>query len=530
MLLPPTFTWGGRVGQRAAEQQLPGIRRPLVGQRLSRSASRSSRAGTRSRSGYYQQHALKQQNQGAPFGTLNFGNDTNNPLDSQFGYANAALGIFSSYAQASKFVEGTWIYNNTEFYIQDNWKVSRPADARLRHALRAPAAAVRHDRPVVELPAREVVARRRAAAVRAGCANGVYPVLRHQPPGDESGDRPVPGAEHARSPSARSCPAPGNPTNGLFLSGPGHRQDDLRLADARPRAALRRGLRRDRPADGSCCAAAAACSSTGRAATRCSRRSSIRRRSRTSPSRYGAAADARHRRPDDDHAAGAQRLRVRRRRCRRRSSGTAACRWRCRGRSRSTSPTSASTATTSCSGVNLNAVDYGAAFLPKNQDPTLAPSTTPGATALSQDLMRAIRGYSSITQNHGLPATGRTTRSRCRSSAGSATASRSASTTRSASPISQNLAPRLQHAADGTFTVRSDQAEAEELLGNNNPQTHVMKANFVWDLPDLQQPATAHARGRPRRSTTGSSSGIWTGVDRQRLHRLGQRTRTAAAT
>ena len=32
-------------------------------------------------------------------GSMNFGNDSNNPLDSGFGYANAALGIFSSYAQ-----------------------------------------------------------------------------------------------------------------------------------------------------------------------------------------------------------------------------------------------------------------------------------------------------------------------------------------------------------------------------------------------------------------------------------------------
>ena len=54
--------------------------------------------------------------------------------------------------------------------------------------------------------------------------------------------------------------------------------------------------------------------------------------------------------------------------------------------------------------VNLNAVDYGAAFLPENQDLTLAPSTTPGATALSQDLMRAIRGYSIDHAEPGLPA------------------------------------------------------------------------------------------------------------------------------
>ena len=55
---------------------------------------------------------------------MNFGNDTNNALDTGFGYANAALGVFTQYLQASKFVEGSMIYNNTECYIQDNWKVN----------------------------------------------------------------------------------------------------------------------------------------------------------------------------------------------------------------------------------------------------------------------------------------------------------------------------------------------------------------------------------------------------------------------
>ena len=57
-------------------------------------------------------------------GDVDFGNDTNNPLDTQFGYANAATGIFRQYQQAEKFIEGSMIYNNTEFYIQDNWKVN----------------------------------------------------------------------------------------------------------------------------------------------------------------------------------------------------------------------------------------------------------------------------------------------------------------------------------------------------------------------------------------------------------------------
>src|SRR5262249_18522246 len=60
-----------------------------------------------------------------PFqGIINFGNDSNNPLDTGFGYANAALGIFSSFSQQAKFIEGHWIYDSVEGYVQDNWKVT----------------------------------------------------------------------------------------------------------------------------------------------------------------------------------------------------------------------------------------------------------------------------------------------------------------------------------------------------------------------------------------------------------------------
>ena len=81
--------------------------------------------------GFYNNHSFKAQNVGAGGianlsfqGYVNFGNDTNNALDSGFGYSNAALGVYSQYLQASKFVEGSMLYNNTEGYIQDNWKVN----------------------------------------------------------------------------------------------------------------------------------------------------------------------------------------------------------------------------------------------------------------------------------------------------------------------------------------------------------------------------------------------------------------------
>ena len=81
--------------------------------------------------GFYINHRYKAQNVGAGGianlsfqGYVNFGNDTNNALDTGFGYANAATGVFTQYLQPSKFVEGSMLYNQTEFYLQDNWKVN----------------------------------------------------------------------------------------------------------------------------------------------------------------------------------------------------------------------------------------------------------------------------------------------------------------------------------------------------------------------------------------------------------------------
>ena len=60
-----------------------------------------------------------------PFeGRVNFGNDSNNPLDSGFGFANAAIGIFPRFEQQNALYEGDYRYHNKDFYIQDNWKVS----------------------------------------------------------------------------------------------------------------------------------------------------------------------------------------------------------------------------------------------------------------------------------------------------------------------------------------------------------------------------------------------------------------------
>ena len=58
-------------------------------------------------------------------GSLNFGRDVNNPLDTGYAYANAALGVFQSYTEPSARPIPEAIVSNIEWFVQDNWKVSR---------------------------------------------------------------------------------------------------------------------------------------------------------------------------------------------------------------------------------------------------------------------------------------------------------------------------------------------------------------------------------------------------------------------
>jgi hypothetical protein len=78
-----------------------------------------------SKVGFYFQHSFKPQSIFGSFNArVNFADDANNPFDSGHGYANAALGVFNTYTQASKFALPEWRYKNWEWYLQDNWKPS----------------------------------------------------------------------------------------------------------------------------------------------------------------------------------------------------------------------------------------------------------------------------------------------------------------------------------------------------------------------------------------------------------------------
>jgi hypothetical protein len=78
------------------------------------------------KTGFYLEHNIKVQPGGQAYeGNFNFQTDTNNPLNTGDGYANAFLGNVDSYSQATAASQFKVLYWNFEFYIQDNWRVNK---------------------------------------------------------------------------------------------------------------------------------------------------------------------------------------------------------------------------------------------------------------------------------------------------------------------------------------------------------------------------------------------------------------------
>jgi hypothetical protein len=152
-------------------------------------------------------------------------------------------------------------------------------------------------------------------------------------------------------------------------------------------------------------------------------------------------------------------------------------------------------------------VDYGAATLPQFIDPTLA-TGVPGANAVASDQMRAFRGYGSISQQ--LSRGWRTFHSLQLSY-----------NRRFVNGLAfgfndtmvlydhQSTGARLQHNSDGTYTLRADQSQADELLGTSIANRHTLKGNFVWGLPDMHGSGGA-TNVLARIVNDWQLSGVWT--------------------
>jgi hypothetical protein len=135
--------------------------------------------------------------------------------------------------------------------------------------------------------------------------------------------------------------------------------------------------------------------------------------------------------------------------------------------------------------IDLNAPDIGTAYLAQYQDPTRGTSTTPGATALTTDLLRPYRGIGAVNQTWPMFWThydsmqlSFSRRLRHGWQAG-------LSYTYGIRYEGNTLSPQHLVHNGGTITFGPEQAANDKILNNVGRRPHSIKATFVWNMPAL---------------------------------------------
>jgi len=78
------------------------------------------------KTGLFVEHTTRPAQRASAFnGSLSFNTDGSNPLNTNLGYANALLGAVTQYQESDGHPSAHGQFMNTEFYVQDNWRVSR---------------------------------------------------------------------------------------------------------------------------------------------------------------------------------------------------------------------------------------------------------------------------------------------------------------------------------------------------------------------------------------------------------------------
>jgi hypothetical protein len=135
---------------------------------------------------------------------------------------------------------------------------------------------------------------------------------------------------------------------------------------------------------------------------------------------------------------------------------------------------------------NQNSVDFGAAYLPQNQDPTLGTSSIPGAAAYITNLLRPYRGFGVIQENlTGFWDTYHSIQLSVNRRFANGLSFGANYTYGISLRGNTGLVERLQHAPDGTISLRSDEAAYENLNRTLDARPNYFVANAVWDIPGV---------------------------------------------
>ena len=426
-------------------------------------------------------------------GYVNFGNSTTNALDSGFGYSNAALGVFTEYLQASKFIEGDMVYNQIEGFVQDNWKVTNRLT--LDYGLRLVNQGPQYDinGTMSNFFPEKWQASQAPVLYVSGCSNGAAVCsgntrnARNPLTGQIAS---AAGAANTQALIGTPVPGTGNALNGIIAAGKGIAKTDYTWPAVvfAPRFGFAydvtgksdwvirggAGLFYDRP-DGNTVfsipgnppAATDSDLFNGTLGTlgkgglsplpvpalvtfqyNAQVPSSVQWNigvQKTLP--WGMAADVSYVGNHGYNRLGAL------------QGGDTQ---------------------------NWNSVDLGTAYLAKYQDPTLGAPSIPGGSAYTSNLLRPFVGYSTIGQNttnfhdtyHSMQLTVNRRFSHGLSFAAAYTYGISLTG-------NTGLILRYNHAPDGTVSIRSDQAAYEALNNTLDRRPHFLKFNSTWEAPGV---------------------------------------------
>ena len=78
------------------------------------------------KAGIFYNHNLRQAQIPAAFnGTINYGRNASNPLDTGFAFSNAMFGVFNNYQEATSRPDISIFIKSFEWFVQDSWKLNR---------------------------------------------------------------------------------------------------------------------------------------------------------------------------------------------------------------------------------------------------------------------------------------------------------------------------------------------------------------------------------------------------------------------
>ena len=508
----PTFAWGNRITNAPPNIAWPQFIQTQVTNTANASVTKV-KGGHTLKAGFSYVDSVQTDGRSSMQGSYSFANDTLNPLDTGFGFANAAVGVFSTITQSSRWSEGANDSRTMEAYVQDNWKLG--SRLTLDYGLRFSNYRAVYDTRLQGsnfLPDRYDPAKA-PVLYQYGCINGVYPCSGS----NRVAVNPLTG-QQIGTPAQASVlvgtlvPNTGNTLNGLGIPG----KDIAKTNYVFPTLVLgpRWGLAWDVTGAQKFVVRGGGGIFYDRTQTQESYTVvNNPPTSQTVTVRYGSLQDLSSTGLATVSPSALRTFEYE-------PNVPTAFQWNMGvqmmlpwAMALDTSYTGSHSWNKWTSGLNINSIDIGMGFNPAYQDPT---STTAGVggslVSTNPNQVRFYKGYGAITQItfnqwetfHSIQLS---LQRRMKNRLGFGFVDTIQLYDHS------SAAQRLQHDyASRTVTTRADQAQAQELLGNEHPALHQMKANFIYQLPDLNAGDSAGKKLAGYVLNNWQVAGIWTGI------------------